>query len=120
MAIRGKSNMVPLDRLVSEVFAAAKQDLNPGDTLDGIGGCASYCLIDRFETASTENLLPAGIAKNATVIRPVAKDVPLTYDDVQLSEPSAIIELRRIQDQWMSGEIGDQQMLDAVDAMKIV
>ena len=29
LAIRRKSNMVPLDRLVSEVFAVAKRDLNP-------------------------------------------------------------------------------------------
>lgn len=119
LTIRGKSNMVPLDRLVSEVFVTAKQDLESGDVLDGIGGGEFYCLIDKYETARQEGLLPAGIAKNAKIKRPVAKDTPITYDDVELSEPSAIIDLRRLQDEWMSGGIDEHQMLQTVDAMVI-
>jgi len=119
LAIRGKSNMVPLDKLVSEVFVAAKQDLQPGDRLDGIGGCNFYCLIDEHDIASRESLLPAGIAKNAKMIRPVPKDAPVRYDDVELSEPSAIIDLRRLQDGWMSGRIDERKMLETVDDMVI-
>jgi len=119
LAIRGKSNMVPLDKLVSEVFVVAKQDLRPGDVLDGIGGCCFYCLIDEHKIASQEGLLPAGIAKNAQLIRAVAKDTPVTYDDVELCEPSAIIDLRRLQDEWMSGRTDEQKMLETIDAMAI-
>jgi predicted homoserine dehydrogenase-like protein len=119
LVIRGKSNMVPLDKLVSEVFAVAKQDLRPGGLLDGIGGCNFYCLIDKYEIAAEEGLLPAGIAKNARIKRPVVKDTPVTYEDVDLREPSAIISLRCLQDKWMSGRIDACQMLDAVDAMAV-
>jgi predicted homoserine dehydrogenase-like protein len=119
LAIRGKSNMVPLDSLVSEVFAVAKQDLAPGNVLDGIGGCSFYCLIDEYEVATKEKLLPAGIAKNARLIRAVAKDTPITYEDVELTKTSTILDLRRLQDEWMFGGIDEQKMLEAVDAMAI-
>ncbi|OHB63635.1 MAG: hypothetical protein A2168_08215 [Planctomycetes bacterium RBG_13_50_24] len=119
LAIRGKSNMFPLDRLVSEVFAVAKQDLVPGDVLDGIGGCSFYCLIDTYEVAAKEKLLPAGLAKNARLIRAVTKDRPVTYDDVELAEPSTILDLRRLQDEWMSGRIDENKMLQAIDAMAV-
>ena len=119
LAIRGKSNMVPFDKLISEVFVVAKQDLRPGDVLDGIGGCHFYCLIDEYKTASQERLLPAGIAKNAKMIRPVAKDVPVTYNDVELCEPSAIIDLRRLQDEWMFGRTDEQKVLEIIDNMEI-
>jgi predicted homoserine dehydrogenase-like protein len=119
LAIRGKSNMVPLDRLVSEVFVVAKRDLQPGDVLDGIGGCSFYCLIDRYEVAAREGLLPAGIAKSAKLIRAVRTDTPVKYKDVELSEPSAIIDLRRLQDEWMSGRISERKMLQTIDAMAV-
>jgi predicted homoserine dehydrogenase-like protein len=119
LAIRNKSNMVPLDKLVSEVFVVAKQDLRPGDVLESIGGSSFYCLIDEYEVASQEGLLPAGIAKNAKLIRAVARDTAVRYMDVELSEPSPIIDLRRLQDSWMSGQINEQKMLDTIDAMAI-
>ena len=90
LAIRKKSNMVPLSRLVSEVFAVAKQPLKPGDTLDGIGGERFYSLIDTYEVAQEEKLLPVGLAKGATLVRPVAQDQPITLDDVKLREPSTL------------------------------
>ncbi len=110
-----KSNMAPLDRMVSEVFAVAKRDLKPGDILDGIGGCAFYSLIDRYETASEERLLPIGLAKGAKVVRPVAKDRPITLEDVELREPSSVLSLRRLQDRWMSGELKDEKLLEAIE-----
>ena len=111
--------MIPLDRLVSEVFVVAKQDMVPGDVLDGIGGCSFYCLIDEYDVATKEKLLPAGIAKNARLIRAVAKDTPITYEDVKLAEPSTILDLRRLQDDWMSGQIDEHKMLEAVDAIAV-
>jgi predicted homoserine dehydrogenase-like protein len=118
LAIRGKSNMVPLDKLVSEVFAVAKQDLQSGDTLDGIGGCCFYGLIDLFQVAKEQNLLPIGLAKGAKVTRPVQKDAPIKYDDVRLKEPSTILDLRRLQDKWMDGHIGPQELLNCIDSMQ--
>jgi predicted homoserine dehydrogenase-like protein len=118
LAIRKKSNMFPMDRLVSEVFAVAKQDLRPGDRLDGIGGCSFYGLIDTYETAVAENLLPVGLAKGAILNKPVKQDHPLRYDDVQLREPSTVLALRRLPDAWMAGNLDEQQLLTSIEAIE--
>ena len=116
LTIRRQSNMVPLDRLASEVFAVAKRDLEPGDTLDAIGGTAYYSLIDTYEVAQAEQLLPIGLASGARVIRPVAMDVPITSADVEI-RPSTVYSLRQLQDQWSQGAIADAELLAAVDQL---
>lgn len=117
LVLRGQSNMQPLDRLVSEVFAVAKRDLQPGDVLDSIGGTAYYSSIDRYETARAERLLPIGLAKGARVIRPVAIDTPVTLNAVELRRPSAILTLRELQERWMTGEIGEEALLTALEGL---
>ncbi len=117
LVIENKSNMQPLDRLVSEVFAVAKQTLKPGDVLDGIGGSTFYSSIDLYETARKEKLLPVGLAKGARLLRPVAIDQPITLEDVELHRPSFIADLRRLQDEWMSGAVGTAQAVEKIDRM---
>ena len=115
LAIRRQSNMTPLPKLVSEVFAVAKQDRYPGDRLDGIGGCTFYSLIDHYDIAQRERLIPVGLAKDARVMQPIATDTPITYDHVQLNEASTVFKLRRLQDQWITGEIEEHDLLGMVD-----
>jgi predicted homoserine dehydrogenase-like protein len=117
--IRGQANMVPLDHLVSEVFAVAKRDLQPGDVLDGIGGTTFYSLIDAYEVAQKERLLPVGLAKSARVTRTIKIDEPITLDDVELHEPSTILSLRKMQDDWMAGKLGEAEMLKKIDALAL-
>lgn len=117
LAIRNQSNMVPMNRLVSEVFATAKRDLQPGETLDCIGGSSFYCLIDRFETAREERLLPAGLARGATVKRPIAIDTPITYEDVEFNRSSTVLELRRLQDRWMNEKMEERELIEAIDRL---
>lgn len=117
LVIRKKSNMAPMERLASEVFAVAKCDLQPGHILDGIGGCTFYGVIDRYEVAKAEKLLPVGLATGAQLLRPVAKDSPIALGDVRLHEPSTVLSLRRLQDAWMEGEIGPEELLKSVDAL---
>lgn len=114
--IRKKSNMVPRDRLTSEVFAVAKRPLIPGDILDGIGGTKYYSLIDTFENARAENLLPVGLAKGARVIRQVSVDTPITCQDVEV-KPSTILELRQLQDAWFEGQLSEAELLAAIDSL---
>ena len=113
--LRKKSNMEPLDRLVSEVFAVAKCDLHAGDTLDGIGGCTFYSLIDCYDISMESHFLPIGLAKDAKVIKPVKRDTPITYDDVVLHEPSTVLALRRLQDAWMANERIEKEMEISID-----
>ena len=102
LAIRKRSNMAPLDRLVSEVFAVAKRDLAAGDTLDAIGGTTYYSLIDTYEAAKADGLLPIGLAKGARLIRAVPMDHPITFADVEIA-PSTVYRLRQLQEQWFAG-----------------
>ena len=117
LVIRKQSNMVPLDRLVSEVFAIAKKDLSVGEELDSIGGVSYYSLIDTYETAKKENLLPIGLAKGAKVVREIKIDEPIRFDDVQV-QPSTVYTLRKLQDEWMADNISEEDLLKAVDAVK--
>jgi predicted homoserine dehydrogenase-like protein len=116
LVIREKSNMMPLNRLTSEVFAVAKRDLIPGDTLDGIGGTTYYSLIDTYENAKAECLLPIGLAKGSKIIRPVKMDTPINCADVEI-KPSTVYSLRQLQEQWIEGKIGEPELLKAVDAL---
>ena len=91
--------LVPLDRPVAEVMAVAKRDLKPGETLDDFGGYTTYGVIDRAEAARALNALPMGLAPGAVVARPVPAGHIVTWDDVKLDESSALVRLRRQQDQ---------------------
>lgn len=117
--IHKRSNMQPLDRLVSEVFAVAKQDLQSGCVLEGIGGSHYFSSIDTYETAHEEKFLPIGIAKGAELIRPVKKDSPISLSDVKLMEPSMILSLRRLQEVWMDGKLDDSSLLAEIEALTI-
>lgn len=116
LVIRKRANMVPLDRLVSEVFAVAKRDLLPGDILDAIGGTTYYSLIDTYEAARADDLLPIGLAKGACVNRLIRKDTPITCKDVEVKE-STILDLRRLQNAWFSEKITEKELLASIDAL---
>jgi predicted homoserine dehydrogenase-like protein len=118
LVMRKKSNMAPMNRLVSEVFAVAKRDLEPGDLLDSIGGTTYYSLIDTYETARSEKLLPTGLAKGACITRPVKMDTPITWEDVDIKE-STVLELRRLQDGWLAGKYTEKDLLATVDSLAI-
>ena len=85
----------------AEVVATAKRDLRPGDRIDGIGGTTVYGVADSAEAVAAGGLLPLGVAARATVVRDVAIDQPLAYEDVELDESSTILQLRRLQDQLL-------------------
>ena len=116
MTIRHKSNMVPLDHLVSEVFAVAKRNLETGEVLDAIGGTTYYSLIDTYEKAKDECLLPIGLAKGARVLRPIAMDTPITCGDIEM-RPSTVLELRKLQDAWFEGKIAESELEKKIDLL---
>jgi predicted homoserine dehydrogenase-like protein len=88
----------PLAGPLVEVVAAAKIDLEAGTELDSLGGYHLYGLAENVEIARAENLIPLGLAPGATLIRDVARDQVLTYDDVRVPEGRVVDELRREQD----------------------
>lgn len=80
-----------------EVVATAKTDLAPGTVIDSIGGYLTYGEAERADVTAGERLLPMGVAEACRIIRPVAKDATLTYDDVELPPGRLIDKLRREQ-----------------------
>jgi len=90
---------VPLATTPSaEVLTAAKKTLKPGDILDGGGGYAAYGLAERADIARRDNLLPLGLAEGIHVVKGIASDCVISYDDVELNEDSFLLKLRRMQD----------------------
>ena len=65
--------------------------------LDGLGGYDAYGQAERADITVADRLLPMGVTEGCTVLRPVAKDATLTYDDVQLPEGRLIDKLREEQ-----------------------
>jgi len=82
----GDATVTPLGEPVCDVLAVAKRDLRPGEVLDGIGGFTCYGTIDNADVVRRELLLPMGLAEGCRLIRHVARDQPITYQDVILPE----------------------------------
>lgn len=68
------------------VIAVAKKDLVPGDVIEEFGGYEAYGVADNIEAIREESLIPIGLALGCVVRRPVAKDTPLTFDDLIIPE----------------------------------
>jgi predicted homoserine dehydrogenase-like protein len=67
--------------------------------LDGFGGYLSYGLAENADVATAERLLPMGLTEEGVrVVRPVAQDEVLTYDDVELPGDRLCDRLRAEQD----------------------
>ncbi len=91
--------LVPLERPYADIMTVAKRDLKPGEKLDTFGGYTFHGVMDRAEIVRELNAVPVGLAIDAAVRRPVAKGDVVTWDDVQLDETTAVVKLRREQDQ---------------------
>ncbi|MFC2145364.1 NAD(P)H-dependent oxidoreductase [Actinomycetota bacterium] len=90
--------MVSAGGLVSEVVTIAKKDLKAGDRIDRIGGYTVYGLIDEYDIAEEQGLLPIGLSEGAVLKRDIKKSMPVKYDDVDLESGSLVHTLRKIQD----------------------
>jgi predicted homoserine dehydrogenase-like protein len=80
----GDATIAPVGGPLVDVVATAKIDLEAGQELDTLGGYTVYGLAENSDVAARERLLPIGLAPGCRVVRGVAKDEVLTYDDVEL------------------------------------
>jgi predicted homoserine dehydrogenase-like protein len=81
---------------VADVASVAKRGLRPGDILDGEGGYTVYGRLVRAEDSLAGRYLPIGLSGRARVIRSVAKDTMLTYDDVAIDDKLFSYKLRKM------------------------
>ena len=68
--------------MLPTVIAVAKKDLAEGETIEEFGGFEVYGVAENMAAIRQEQLLPVGLALGCRLARPVAKDTPLTFDDV--------------------------------------
>jgi len=78
-----------------DVVATAKQDLAPGDELDGEGGFAAYGRLMPAEDSVARGAVPMGLAHGVKLLRPVARGEVVTWDDVTPLPNDLTMQLRR-------------------------
>jgi predicted homoserine dehydrogenase-like protein len=93
-ALRGEATG-SADRFIADVASVAKKDLKPGEVLDGEGGYTVFGRLVRADESVLNRYLPLGMSRGGKMLRPVARDVLLTYDDVELDESTLVFTLRK-------------------------
>ena len=79
----------------ADACATAKRDLRAGEMLDGEGG---YTVYGRLMPASASlgiGALPIGLAHGVKLLRPVAHDSVVRFDDVAIDGTSLAVRMRR-------------------------
>ena len=79
----GKSLLHPAHGFRTNVYAYAKRDLRAGERLDGIGGYASYGLIENCGNNGGNPGLPICLADDIFVTRDIARDEKILLSDVR-------------------------------------
>ena len=93
----------PLGGPIVEVVATAKRDLRAGEVIDALGGYMTYGQCENADVTAVEQLLPMGVAAGARLLRAVAKDEVLTYQDVELPPNRVSDRLRAEQAAYFAG-----------------
>lgn len=78
-----------------DVVATAKRDLKAGEKLDGEGGFMVYGKLMPAEDSLAIEGLPIGLAHGLVLTRDVAKDQGLSWQDVDFSDQSQAVAVRR-------------------------
>ena len=92
--LRGEATGAPRG-FYGDAVATAKRDLEVGEVLDGEGGYTVYGRLQPAVAAAAAGGLPIGLAHSLALIRPVAANQALCYDDVQLDISDPALLLRR-------------------------
>jgi predicted homoserine dehydrogenase-like protein len=99
--------VAPIGPAVCEVVTVAKRDLRKGQKLDGIGGFDSYGVIENARDARKDNALPMGMSEGCVLVRDIAKDRTIHFNDVNLPDRRLVDELWREQERYFAGNRGD-------------
>jgi predicted homoserine dehydrogenase-like protein len=98
--------IAPEAGLIVDVVTTAKRDLRAGETLDGYGHYTAYGQCENANVARAERLLPLGVAEGCVLVRGVAKDDVLTYDDVELPA-GRLCDRLRVEQEALVRPVGD-------------
>lgn len=101
---------------VVEVCAVAKRDLKAGEVLDDYGMYMTYGEAANVEEMSERRYLPQGLVEGCKLLRDIAKDAVIAYDDVVLPTGRIADRLRGEQYRRFRGETWLLDLLDGVGA----
>jgi predicted homoserine dehydrogenase-like protein len=104
VALFGDELARPLNGPSVEVCAVAKRDLKEGEILDDYGMFMTYGEAVNVAEMCERRLLPEGLVEGCKLLRDVAKDEVLTYDDVELPPGRIADRLRAEQYRHFRGE----------------
>jgi predicted homoserine dehydrogenase-like protein len=102
-ALLGDATIRPMGAPSVDVVTVAKTDLVAGTELDRPGGYHYYGEAERADTTHRDGLLPVGLAEGAALLRAVAKDDVIRYQDVRLPPGRLGDRLRAEQDELFFG-----------------
>ena len=103
----------PLGGPVVEVCAVAKRDLKAGEMLDDYGMYMTYGEAVNADEMSGGRYLPEGLVEGCKLLRDIAKDSVITYDDVTLPPDRLGDQLRAEQYRHFRGEAWLEELLGA-------
>ena len=92
----GWAVLQPSRGFMTNVYAFAKKELRQGEILDGIGGYATYGLIENCSDNLARPALPICLAEGVTLKRDVPKDQKILFEDILYSESDPKFELFRL------------------------
>jgi predicted homoserine dehydrogenase-like protein len=101
----------PLGGPVVEVCAVAKRDLKAGELLDDYGMYMTYGEAVNADEMCSRRYLPEGLVEGCVMIRDVAKDSVISYDDVTLPAGRLADRLRAEQYRVFRGETWLESLL---------
>lgn len=78
------ATIAPRGAPVCDAVTFAKRDLKAGSVLDGMGGFMAYGLAETYEASMTNRHLPITLSVGCRLRRDIARDQPISYDDVVL------------------------------------
>jgi predicted homoserine dehydrogenase-like protein len=105
VVLEGEATIAPRGAPVCNVITLAKRDLKAGEILDGLGGFATYGLIENAEIVRTDKLLPIGLSEGCRVLRDIRRDGAISYSDIELPTGRLCDRLRAEQDRHFHSEI---------------
>ena len=88
----------------ADVVATAKRDLQPGEKLDGEGGFMVYGKLTTAIDSLNMKGLPIGLAHGLVLKKHVKKDQKLSWEDVDYSETSQAVAVRKEMESIFSKE----------------
>lgn len=104
VALCADTVFAPLSGPVVDVVTVAKTDLSAGTVLDGIGHYMTYGECENSDIVQQQGYLPLGLAEGCTLIRNIAKDDVIRYEDVILPNGRLCDRLRNEQNNYFTGQ----------------